>query len=128
MSIQVTDFKWEKGKNDVQYIELLEKTLKNEQVITANAVAKIRELTEKNKEMYSKGYNQGTIDRAEEIQKAREYGYAKAVEEFADAIKSTLPIAVHIDCSELDYEIDYALYNMRLKVDKIAEEMKGGAK
>ena len=51
MSMHVTDFKWEKGKNDLQYIELLEKTLKNEQVITAKAVAKIRELSAKNKEI-----------------------------------------------------------------------------
>lgn len=27
MSIKVTDFKWEKGKNDLEYIALLEKTL-----------------------------------------------------------------------------------------------------
>lgn len=54
MSIHVTDFKWEKGKNDLQYIELLEKTLKNEQAITAKAVAKIRELSAKNKEIRAK--------------------------------------------------------------------------
>lgn len=54
MSIHVTDFKWEKGKNDLQYIELLEKTLKNEQAITAKAVAKIRELSKENKESRNK--------------------------------------------------------------------------
>lgn len=54
MSIQVTDFKWEKGKNDLKYIELLEKTLKNEQAITAKAVAKIRKLSDENKEIRAK--------------------------------------------------------------------------
>ncbi|MBR5508987.1 MAG: hypothetical protein IKV59_02930 [Lachnospiraceae bacterium] len=51
MSIHVTDFKWEKGKNDLKYIELLEKTLKNEQAITSKAVAKIRELAKEKEEL-----------------------------------------------------------------------------
>lgn len=51
MSIHVTDFKWEKGKNDLQYIKLLEKTLENEKAITAKAVAKIRTLSDEKKEL-----------------------------------------------------------------------------
>lgn len=58
MSIHVTDFKWEKGKNDLQYIELLEKTLKNEQAITAKAVAKIRQLSTENKEIRNKAIDE----------------------------------------------------------------------
>lgn len=58
MSIHVTDFKWEKGKNDLQYIELLEKTLKNEQAITAKAIAKIRELSAENKEIRNKAIDE----------------------------------------------------------------------
>ena len=54
MSIHVTDFKWEKGKNDLQYIELLERTLKNEQAITGKSVAKIRELAKGNKKIRNK--------------------------------------------------------------------------
>lgn len=38
---------------------------------------------------YGRGYNQGTIDRAEEIQKAREYGYAKAIDECIKIIEET---------------------------------------
>lgn len=49
----------------------------------------------------------------------------KAIDEFAKRLKETLPIAVHRDCSEIDYEVDYALYNMRHKIDEIAKEMRG---
>ena len=51
---------------------------------------------------------------------------AKAIDEFAVAIKVTLPSAVHIDCSEIDYEVDCALYSVRNRIDRIAEQMKGG--
>ena len=51
MSIRVTDFKWEKGINDARYIELLEKTLKNEQRVTALAMAKVRQLAKENQEI-----------------------------------------------------------------------------
>ena len=51
MSIHVTDFKWEKGINDARYIELLEKTLKNEQRVTTLAMAKVRKLTKENQEI-----------------------------------------------------------------------------
>lgn len=51
MSIHVTDFKWEKGINDARYIELLEKTLKNEQRVTALAMAKVRKLAKENQEI-----------------------------------------------------------------------------
>lgn len=51
MSIRVTDFKWEKEINDARYIELLEKTLKNEQKVTALAMAKVRQLAKENQEI-----------------------------------------------------------------------------
>lgn len=51
MSVHVSDFNWEKGKNDLKYIELLEKTLKNQQAVTAKAVSKVRELSGKLKEI-----------------------------------------------------------------------------
>ena len=54
MNIHVNDFKWEKGKNDLKYIELLEKTLENEAVITQKAIAKIRKLSKENKEIRNK--------------------------------------------------------------------------
>lgn len=72
------------------------------------------------------------VDR-EELLKALEYdrgqyekGYNDAIDDFAKELKSILPIAVHQDCSEIDYEVDYALYNMRFKIDKIAEQFKAG--
>lgn len=48
----------------------------------------------------------------------------KAIEEFAEAIKAILPIAVHRDCSEVDYEVNYALYGLRSRIDRIVEQMK----
>lgn len=58
MSIHVTDFKYEKGKNEVKYIELLEKTLKNEQRVTALAVAKVRKLAKENQEIRAKAIDE----------------------------------------------------------------------
>ena len=37
------------------------------------------------KTAYVRGYNQGTIDRAEELQKCREYGYNNAIDDFVEA-------------------------------------------
>lgn len=48
----------------------------------------------------------------------------KAIDTFAEEIKCTLPIAVHRDCSEVDYEVDRALYALRNQIDRIAEQMK----
>lgn len=54
MSIHVTDFKWEKGKNDLEYIELLERRLKNGREITKIALGKIKKLSAENKEIRAK--------------------------------------------------------------------------
>lgn len=56
-------------------------------------------------EEYIRGYNQGTIDRAEELQKCREYGYNKAIDEFVERI--TLPLTEEA-------------------ISRIVDEMKGG--
>lgn len=45
MSIQVKEFKWEKGKNDLEYIKLLESALKRQKQITAKALGRIKQLT-----------------------------------------------------------------------------------
>lgn len=49
----------------------------------------------------------------------------KVIEELVEEIKSTLPIVVHQDCSEVDYEVDCALYSLRNRIDRIAEQLKG---
>lgn len=56
--------------------------------------------------------------------KCENEGYIKAINEFANELKSVLPMMVYKDCSEIDYEVDYALYNLRFKIDKIAEQLK----
>lgn len=107
MSIHVTDFKWEKGKNDLQYIELLEKTLKNEQAITAKAVAKIRELSKENKEIRN-----------------------KAIDEFAETVKKSQN--AHLWCcrdSALEFcsgdDCKSCMDKFKKQIDEIAEEMRG---
>ena len=112
MSIHVTDFKWEKGKNDLRYIELLEKTLKNEQAITTKAVAKIRELSKENKEIR-----------------------AKAIDEFAERMSLEISESIIWDIlatmnkngslsDTSDKIVDYVIDTS----NKIAEQMKGGGK
>lgn len=55
MSIHVTDFKWEKGKNDLEYIALLEKNI--------DAMTdKFRECSKVAREQYNKGYEEGRAD------------------------------------------------------------------
>lgn len=55
MSIHVTDFKWEKGENDLEYIALLEKNI---DVMTD----KFRECSKIAREQYNKGYEKGKAD------------------------------------------------------------------
>ena len=109
MSIRVTDFKWEKGKNDVKYIELLEKTLKNEQVITARAVAKIRILVTEN----------------EKLKKEKQEIRAKTIDEFAEAIRDIhykYPIGTDADTNEPLYGHEDGTWHNLL--DDVAEQMK----
>ena len=45
MSIQVNDFRWEPGKNDGEYIKLLESSRDEWQKIAQKAIAKLRTLS-----------------------------------------------------------------------------------
>ena len=47
MSIQVNDFKHIPGKNDAEYIRLLEEALKRERQITSKAIVKIKRLSKR---------------------------------------------------------------------------------
>lgn len=108
MSIHVTDFKWEKGKNDLQYIELLEKTLKNEQSITAKAVVKIRELSDENKKIRN-----------------------KAIDEFAKQLKSDEFQKYNLDMvfeTSRDLSYSHCINAFHEYVDEIAEQLKVGVK
>ena len=60
------------------------------------------------------------------LNNAHKSGYNEAIDDFASELKSILPIAVHKDCSEIDYEVDYALYNIRFKIDNAVEQLKAG--
>ncbi len=72
--------------------------------------------------IYSKGYNQGTIDRAEELQKCREYGYNKAIDDFAEQIRVHYALR-----QELGYVAD-TYENIIKNVFEYAEKLKGGGK
>lgn len=87
-------------------------------------------------------YHEQLVTWLEDLKRRREYdgwimgsgalnnayksGYNKAIDDFTSELKSILPIAVHKDCSEIDYEVDYALYNMKFKIDNVAEQLKTG--
>ena len=45
MSIQVNDFRWEPGKNDAEYIRLLESSRNEWQKIAQKAIAKLKMLS-----------------------------------------------------------------------------------
>ena len=83
-------------------------------------------------EIYAQGYNQGTIDRAEEVAKAREQGYAKVIEDFAERIELEISESIIWDMlatmskngslsDTSDKIVDYVIDTAK----KIAEEMRG---
>ena len=82
------------------------------------------ESTEDVKNAYVRGYNQGTIDRAEEVTKAREQGYMKAIDEFAEKLLTDVEgltaevNGTQADVLTLDYFTDFVL--------EAAEQMKKG--
>lgn len=63
--IKVNDFKWEKGKNDLEYIELLKKNIDR-------MLSQYLHLTSVVKEQYNKGYEQGRADERDRIVKKLE--------------------------------------------------------
>lgn len=114
MSIHVTDFKWEKGKNDLKYIELLEKTLKNEQAITGKAVAKIRQLTGE-----LKSYKQGNCTNdCEHFDNGVKYGYEKGIDDFAKRLKQE-----YEPCKAED---NYIYQRVCSRIDEVAQQLKAG--
>ena len=67
--------------------------LENESSIIAKALSELMEYraigtVEEVKNAYGRGYNQGGIDRAEELQKCRKYGYNKAIDDVFDFLKT----------------------------------------
>ena len=85
-------------------------------------VEELKALKEKNgwhdMEMYGLGYNQGSIDRADELQKCREQGYNKAIDEFVEVVEINI-----IDMFVSESESGIAVGILKA----IAEQMKGGA-
>lgn len=75
------------------------------------------------KDSYIAGYNQGTIDRAEEVIKAREYGYVKAIDEFAEQLGNLLVLRY----GNATPTEQYVAMQVTDWCGKIAEQMKGGA-
>lgn len=48
----------------------------------------------------------------------------EAYDRFAKEMKGLLPCFVSRDCSEIEYEVDFALYGLREKIDTIVENLK----
>lgn len=96
--------------DDIDYYEQL-----------AGWLEELKELREKNDTEYIKGYNQGTIDMTDEIQKAREYGYNKAIDDllaFSDRLEENHNIN---DDWHKGFRACISKYRMK------AEQLKGGA-
>ena len=87
-------------------------------ITDAEYQAFIKKMEGHDMEIYGLGYNQGSIDRAEELQKCREYGYNKAIDEFVERIKAWCSVPfVGCECIMLSTQ----------ELEKIAEQMKGCA-
>lgn len=71
------------------------------------------------------GYNQGTIDRAEEVTKAREHGYAKGIDDFYDNVLNFEDYIEPIDTSEFGAVLLYSGNDITNMIVKIKEEMRG---
>lgn len=87
MSIHVTDFKWEKGKNDLEYIALLEKNI--------DAMAyKFRECAKVAREQYNKGYEKGRTDSIKDTELFREIFLDKLKQQSFDREESLMYINI----------------------------------
>lgn len=70
MSIQVNDFRWEPGKNDAEYIRLLESSRNEWQKIAQKAIAKLKALSKAQEPRVIVGTELTDTELIEEIRKA----------------------------------------------------------
>ena len=114
--------KYGENKEEYEDLEIALQVMKEiREYRELGSVEELKALKEKNgwhdMEMYGLGYNQGTIDRADELQKCREQGYNKAIDEFAERIKQG---------DVIEYMGSYVSYKAIVSfIDEIAERMKG---
>ena len=106
-----------KGQCDLCYEarEIANKAL--EEIQQYRALGTVEEV----KNAYAKGYNQGTIDRAEEITKAREYGYNKAIDEYMNALCDKC-----MDMKNECYQLECPFCSDGCDIVNIAERLKAG--
>ena len=85
----MTDLKRFVSNADIQPVE---NTLVHMHIETFRELEQYRSIgtVEEVKNAYGRGYNQGSIDRAEELQKCREYGYNKAIDKCIRIIEETV--------------------------------------
>lgn len=108
------------------YREYKEKLQEFKEIGTVEELKALKERNDwRDMEMYGLGYNQGTIDRADELQKCREQGYNKAIDEFAERLKVKAEEIlknpdVMSECKKC------TIWSVR-DIDEIAEQLKGGA-
>jgi hypothetical protein len=92
-------------------------------ITDAEYQAFIKKMDGHDMEIYALGYNQGTIDRAEELQKCREYGYNKAIDEYMNALCDKC-----LDMKNECYQLECPFCGDGCDIVNIAEQMKGGGK
>ena len=85
----------------------------------------IKKLDGHDAEIYNRGYNQGTIDRAEEVTKAREQGYAKAIDEVIMQLEAEVESSAKFIREYDDSIAQKAYYKGLSNALKIVEEMRG---
>ena len=127
----------EMAETQVQYYNLFHKMRKYQAIGTVEDIQEVMALckslqetvcrymdigtVEEVKNAYAKGYNQGTIDRAEEITKAREYGYNKAIDEYMNALCDKC-----MDMKNECYQLECPFCSDGCDIVNIAERLKAG--
>lgn len=69
-------------------------------------------------ENYVRSAGVATVDELMKVERDEAY------DRFAKEMKGLLPCFVSRDCSEIEYEVDFALYGLREKIDTIVENLK----
>lgn len=69
-------------------------------------------------ENYVRSAGVATVDELMKVERNEAY------DRFAKEMKGLLPCFVSRDCSEIEYEVDFALYGLREKIDTIVENLK----
>lgn len=115
-------------ETSASYINELKKGATDEEIIWLIQLAMEwgADAIEEVKNAYGRGYNQGGIDRAEELQKCREYGYNKAIDDCYMKAKTMMEELAYQNQGRRNGKT-HRLYCMQALefLRQVAEELKG---